>query len=111
MTQARYGLLVLAIIVRRVLISSSFYVNLRRADVQISLHYIISFSNEDYGRVTSISHIKDQLTGQKKQPPYKDPIPEEYYVKTNNTLPPQTRKANAAFVLLGELLKMLTTWA
>lgn len=31
-----------------------------------------------------------------------DPIPEEYYIKTNKTQPP-ARKANAVFVLLGAL--------
>ncbi|KAF9464717.1 glycosyltransferase family 15 protein [Collybia nuda] len=66
----------------------------------ISLHYILSFSHEGYGRATSISHIKEQITGSKSSvPPYKVPIPEDYYVKPNKTVP-QDRKANAAFVLL-----------
>ena len=67
--------------------------------MQISIHYILSFSNERYGRATSIL----QLTGPKKQPPYKEPVPEEYYYKGNTTLPP-TRKANATFVFLGTQL-------
>jgi len=81
MTQIRYALLVLA--------------------VMISLHYILSFSNENYGQATSLLSIKERITGQKNQPPYKEPIPEQYYIKANATctlLP--TRKANAVFVLL-----------
>ncbi|KAG6909701.1 hypothetical protein DXG01_015902 [Tephrocybe rancida] len=75
----RYALLVLAVI--------------------ISLHYILSFSNESYGHATSFSTIKDKISGPKNQPPYKEPVPEEYYLKTNATEPP-ARKANAVFVLL-----------
>jgi len=66
----------------------------------ISLHYILSFSHEGYGRATSISNIKEHITGHEAgEPPYKNPIPDEYYVKTNETTP-QGRKANAAFVIL-----------
>ncbi|PSR74154.1 hypothetical protein PHLCEN_2v10110 [Hermanssonia centrifuga] len=80
MTPMRYILLVLGII--------------------ISLHFILSFSHEDYGRATSLSSIKSQIAGSKGYPPYKDGIPEEYY-QSNGTIPsPQGRKANATFVLL-----------
>ncbi|THH01251.1 hypothetical protein EW026_g1423 [Hermanssonia centrifuga] len=66
----------------------------------ISLHFILSFSHEDYGRATSLSSIKSQIAGSKGYPPYKDGIPEEYY-QSNGTVPsPQGRKANATFVLL-----------
>ncbi|KAG5642957.1 hypothetical protein DXG03_001839 [Asterophora parasitica] len=67
--------------------------------VSIGLHYILSTSNENYGQATSISNIKEKITGHKNVPPYKNPVPDEYYVKSNGTEPPP-RKANAAFVLL-----------
>ncbi|KAF5380813.1 hypothetical protein D9615_003967 [Tricholomella constricta] len=80
MTQMRYALLVLAMI--------------------ISLHYILTFSNENYGQATSFSNIKEKITGHKNVPPYQNPVPEEYYIQTNKTEPP-SRKANAVFVMLG----------
>jgi hypothetical protein len=67
---------------------------------QISVHYILSFSNEGYGRATSLSNIKEKIAGVKNAPPYKTPVPDEYYYHGNTTLPP-ARKANAAFVILG----------
>ncbi|EJD06044.1 glycosyltransferase family 15 protein [Fomitiporia mediterranea MF3/22] len=80
MTPMRYVLLVLAII--------------------ISLHYILSFSHEGYGRATSLSHIAGQLHfGQKGEPPYKTPVPEEY-IHPPKPADPLTRKANATFVVL-----------
>ncbi|KAF8636740.1 hypothetical protein AX17_003543 [Amanita inopinata Kibby_2008] len=63
----------------------------------ISLHYILSFSHEGYGRATSIENIKSQL--KTPRPPYKQPVPDEYYLKTNHTSPPE-RKANAVIVML-----------
>lgn len=66
----------------------------------ISLHYILSFSHEAYGRATSISNIKDHITGsQNRIPPYKIPIPEEYYAHPDAGSS-QGRKANAAIVML-----------
>ncbi|PFH54343.1 glycosyltransferase family 15 protein [Amanita thiersii Skay4041] len=61
--------------------------------VLIGLHYILSFTNETYGRTTSIENIKNQFKS--NHPPYKDPIPDEYYINSNST-----RKANAVIVLL-----------
>jgi alpha 1,2-mannosyltransferase len=57
----------------------------------------LTISHQGYGRATSWSSIK----GQSKEtgPPYKQPIPEEYYLKSNDTSPP-ARKANAAIVML-----------
>lgn len=81
MTNVRYLFLALAII--------------------ISLHYILSFSHEAYGRATSISNIKDHITGsQNRIPPYKIPIPEEYYAHPD-AANSHGRKANAAIVMLG----------
>jgi len=67
----------------------------------ISLHYILSFSNEVYGQATSLENLKKHLPGANypSGPPYKTPIPEEYYLKPNHTSP-QGRKANAAIVIL-----------
>jgi len=66
---------------------------------QISLHYILSFSHEGYGRATSLSNLTNKITGYKPPiPPYKQPVPAEYY--THNKTSPPERKANAAFVIL-----------
>jgi len=67
----------------------------------ISLHYIVSFSNESYGQATSINKIKEHLGGKGSSPvpPYKVPIPDDYYVYKNVTSA-QGRKANAAIVML-----------
>ncbi|GBE81998.1 glycosyltransferase family 15 protein [Sparassis latifolia] len=74
MTPMRYVILVLAII--------------------ISLHFILSFSREDYGNATSLS----RLTGgfKSSHPPYEDSIPEDYYFSSNSSM----ARANATFVLL-----------
>ena len=62
------------------------------------MHFILSFSHEEYGRATSISHLSEQLTGSKGHPPYQDGVSEDRYVTP--TPPLQTRRANATFVLL-----------
>ncbi|KAG6900885.1 hypothetical protein C0993_010003 [Termitomyces sp. T159_Od127] len=69
--------------------------------VLLVLAVIVSppFSNEKYGQATSFSNIKEKITGSSGKPPYMDPIPEEYYIKTNKTEPPN-RRANAVFVIL-----------
>ncbi|KAF9482770.1 glycosyltransferase family 15 protein [Pholiota conissans] len=79
MTPMRYVFLVLAIL--------------------ISLHYIVSFSNEDYGRATSLAKIKSKVVGSATVPPYKVPLSEDYHSSTNASSP-QNRKANAAIVML-----------
>ncbi|KAK7693374.1 hypothetical protein QCA50_002942 [Cerrena zonata] len=78
MTPMRYVVLVLGII--------------------ISLHFILSFSHEEYGRATSLSTIKNQFSGLANQPPYKAGVPEDYYYHANGTAPGP--RANAAFVIL-----------
>ncbi|KAJ8078793.1 hypothetical protein PM082_013076 [Marasmius tenuissimus] len=67
----------------------------------ISLHTIISFTHEGYGKATSLSTLKDSFypVGSSTNPPYKNGVPEEYHHKENITSP-QGRRANAAFVLL-----------
>lgn len=65
----------------------------------ISLHYILSFTHEGYGRATSLSNIKDRITSP-KVPPYKVPLADDYYIKKNTTSP-QGRRANATIVMLG----------
>ncbi|KDR81624.1 hypothetical protein GALMADRAFT_263909 [Galerina marginata CBS 339.88] len=69
--------------------------------VIIGLHYIFSLTNENYGRATSISNLKKHVVGstQPNVPPYKIPIPDDYYV-AKNVSSPQGRKANAAIVML-----------
>lgn len=79
MTPMRYILLVLGVI--------------------ISIHYILSFTHEEYGKATSISNIAEQWTGPKPNPPYKTPVPDEYY-KPDAPLDLQARKSNASFVML-----------
>ncbi|KAL9715162.1 hypothetical protein Ac2012v2_001823 [Leucoagaricus gongylophorus] len=66
----------------------------------ISLHYILSFSNEMYGRITSLENLKKHFSsGGSNPPPYNTPVGEEYYISQNRTSPPG-RKANAAIVIL-----------
>jgi len=87
MTKTRYIVLTLAII--------------------ISLHYILSFAHEGYGRATSFETLAKGWkgagwTGQQEEkvwhePPYKTPIPEKYYLQPNGTM---ERKANAVIVML-----------
>ncbi|KAG7092471.1 hypothetical protein E1B28_008823 [Marasmius oreades] len=80
MARARYAILVLVIIA--------------------VLHFTFSYTNEGYGNATSISNLKNALKpGKPDKPPYKDPVPDEYYVKEDITSP-QGRRANATFVLL-----------
>lgn len=71
--------------------------------LQISLHFILSFSHEDYGRATSLSNIATQIKGYTGRPPYKDGVPSEYYQAgpgDGDTNGVERRKANAAFVIL-----------
>ncbi|KAJ7230233.1 glycosyltransferase family 15 protein [Mycena pura] len=65
--------------------------------ILISLHYILSFSHEGYGRITSLENLKQQWAGVWHEPPYKTPVPEKYYLQPNATTP---RKANAVIVSL-----------
>ncbi|CDO71226.1 Glycosyltransferase Family 15 protein [Trametes cinnabarina] len=64
----------------------------------ISLHFILSFSHEEYGRATSLSHLSEQFKGSQPHPPYQDGVPEEYYAQPS--APAQGRRANATFVFL-----------
>lgn len=70
---------------------------------QISLHFLLSLSNQDYGRATSLNNIKEylpaKLSGTRKDPPYKNPVPEDYYLKPNVTKA-SGQRANATFVIL-----------
>ncbi|KAF8522291.1 glycosyltransferase family 15 protein [Hysterangium stoloniferum] len=86
-TSMRYVLLVLGII--------------------ISLHYILSFSHEEYGRATSLTRIADSFRGSSSERPA---VPEVYY--RNSTVAPPERKARAAFVILarnGDLQGVLSS--
>jgi len=65
--------------------------------VVISLHYILSFSHEEYGRATSLSRIAESLR-KTSGAPYNTPTPAEYF--HNTTIPPPERKAKAALVAL-----------
>jgi alpha 1,2-mannosyltransferase len=78
MTPVRYIVLVLGII--------------------ITLHYILSLSHDAYGRATSLSTIKAQFGGH--TPPYKTPVPPDYYTHPNTNGSFTDRKASAAIVML-----------
>lgn len=74
MTPMRYVILVLAII--------------------ISLHFILSFSHEDYGRATSITRLKEQLQNRPDSKTYESyPAPGVHHSSN-------PERANATFVLL-----------
>ena len=66
---------------------------------QISLHYILSFTHEGYGKATSISTISNPLGWNQPNPPYKTPLSDEYF-HPEKVADPLTRKANATFVVL-----------
>ncbi|KAJ7717299.1 glycolipid 2-alpha-mannosyltransferase-domain-containing protein [Mycena olivaceomarginata] len=81
--------------------------------ILISLHYILSFSHEGYGRATSLDSLRKSWGGIGSspgpddertpkvyhEPPYKTPVPEKYYLTpdVNGMMP---RKANATIVML-----------
>ncbi|KIK96800.1 glycosyltransferase family 15 protein [Paxillus rubicundulus Ve08.2h10] len=77
MTPMRYVLIVLGIIV--------------------GLHYILSFTHEDYGKATSVSRLTDYISG--PNPPYREGVPDQYYKPAEPAYTPD-RKANATFVML-----------
>lgn len=66
--------------------------------MKITLHYILSLSHDGYGRATSLSNIKEQLVGH--NPPYKTPVPDDYYAHAGSNTSTPNRKANAAIVML-----------
>ena len=67
---------------------------------QLSLHFILSFSHESYGKATSLSNIADQFKfGNSPNPPYKS-IPSDEYFHPQPVPDPLTRRANATFVVL-----------
>lgn len=98
-TPARYILLVLGIIVS---ISYSLNSSAFDAVIQISFHYILSFTHAEYGQATSISTITSKLKGD--APSAVKPVPDDYYSipsgTSNSSLSPQVGTANAAFVIL-----------
>ncbi|KAJ3489079.1 hypothetical protein NLI96_g2376 [Meripilus lineatus] len=63
--------------------------------VILGLHFILSISHETYGRATSLSNISSKLKG--SYPPYRDPVPAEYYYDSEGKT---VKRANAAFVIL-----------
>ena len=67
----------------------------------LSLHYVLSFSYEDYGQATSLSNLKNKLGSSSGKPPYQNGIPGEYFdtVKEDKPSPPE-RKVNAVIVSL-----------
>jgi alpha 1,2-mannosyltransferase len=66
--------------------------------VQITLHYIASFSHEEYGQTMSLSRWASRQSASRRPTPSKhypyDPDP--VTTETNTTV----RKANAAFIML-----------
>ncbi|KAF8746158.1 hypothetical protein AX14_000201 [Amanita brunnescens Koide BX004] len=77
--------------------------------ILIGLHFLLSVSHEGYGRATSWDNISNQF--QEVKPPYKQPIPDEYFLKDNQTSS-SGRKANAVIVMLarnGDLKGVLSS--
>lgn len=62
------------------------------------MHFLLSFSHEEYGRATSLTNLSEHFGGAKTHPPYQDGVPEDYYVTPNPS--PKGRRANATFVFL-----------
>jgi hypothetical protein len=67
---------------------------------QISMHFIISLSNENYSQAMSIARLKERLSGKVNVPPHNVPISDDYYVPKNTSR--TGRRANAAIVMLGK---------
>ena len=86
----RYVILVLAIIVRP--FRQGVLCGLL-TPAQISLHFILSFSHEEYGRATSITRLKEQLQSSGQTTYESRPAPATDYSSN-------TERANATFVLL-----------
>ncbi|KAF8228856.1 glycosyltransferase family 15 protein [Tricholoma matsutake] len=68
--------------------------------IVISLHYILSFSHDGYGRVVSFSNMKSKIMGSQSRPPtYKKPqVSDDYLI--HDKISPTQRKADAVFVVL-----------
>ncbi|KJA14559.1 glycosyltransferase family 15 protein [Hypholoma sublateritium FD-334 SS-4] len=66
----------------------------------ITLHFIVSFANEDYNHMVSLRRLKEHVLAAPTPgvPPYKVPVPAEYRIAQNYTAP--ERKASAAIVML-----------
>jgi alpha 1,2-mannosyltransferase len=64
----------------------------------ISMHFIISLSNENYSQAMSIARLKERLSGKVNVPPHNVPISDDYYVPKNTSR--TGRRANAAIVML-----------
>lgn len=96
----RYVLLVVVIIVSHDLpMQARFSLTLCVCSIQISLHYILSFSHEGYGKATSMSNIAEQLKFGSSNEPFKNTVPDEYY-HPEKPVDPLQRRANATFVVL-----------
>ncbi|KAH8105096.1 glycosyltransferase family 15 protein [Cristinia sonorae] len=69
--------------------------------VIIGLHTILSFTHEDYGRVTSLSHIAAQLPWSGTTPGM-EPVPDEYYVspEPSSTAGNSTARQSATLLML-----------
>jgi len=106
MTPMRYVFLVLMIIVS-ILYPSNYF--LKQLVTQISLHFIVSLSNENYSQAMSIAKLKERLRGNGNTAPHNVPIADEYYLPKNTSR--TGRRANAAIVMLGEYLFVLMSVA
>ena len=101
MTPMRYVFLVLVIIVSVLCILQMIYFTQLCVRVhQISLHFIVSLSNENYSQAMSIARLKERLRGNGSNAPHNVPISEDYYLPKNTSR--TGRRANAAIVMLGE---------
>ncbi|KAK0479008.1 glycosyltransferase family 15 protein [Armillaria luteobubalina] len=67
--------------------------------VVISVHYILSFTHQEYGRITSLDNIVSHFHGSSETAAELFPVPDEYFAPSPNTTI-QGRRANATFVIL-----------
>lgn len=66
-------------------------------EYKVGLHYILSFTHEEYGKATSVSRLSDYIGG--SAPPHRETVPEQYYKPAEPIYIPD-RKANATFAML-----------
>ncbi|KAK0200142.1 glycosyltransferase family 15 protein [Desarmillaria ectypa] len=67
--------------------------------VVVSVHYILSFTHQGYGRITSLDNIVSHFHGGGDTAAELFPVPDEYYTPSPNTTV-HDRRANATFVIL-----------
>lgn len=93
---SRYILIILGVVV-----SLSFFIHFNlRHFLQISLHYILTFTHKDYGRATSLSTLTQKLTSHQSSDDYHSPETSPPIIPPTVNGTHERARANATFVIL-----------